>query len=66
MAPVPMATGWPTTIREAGEVRRSMSPCRVEEIRNAAAVSNVTLRKGEVEAEIPVRLHGRHPPWSTE
>lgn len=56
---MPTPTGRPSTMRAAGEVRESTSPCRVADTRKEAAVSNEIFRKGEVQASMPMRLHAR-------
>ena len=59
MAPVPTPTGRPSTMRAAGEVRASTSPCSVADTRKEAAVSKDIFRKGDVQASMPMRLQAR-------
>lgn len=57
--PVPTPTGRPSTMRAAGDVSASTSPCSVAETRKEAAVSKLILSRGEVQASMPMRLQAR-------
>lgn len=62
MAPVPISTTRPSTMRAEGAAMVSVLPCMVALVRNCVAVSNDILRNGDVAELMPMRLHARYSP----
>lgn len=60
--PVPTPTTRPATMREAGDARSSVEPLSVASVKKCAAVSKVTLRKGDALPSMPMRFSGWYPP----